>query len=40
MAIIINPIIKIHLNKSTWSLVDVVFAGIILFSAWIFKSED
>ena len=40
MAIIINPIIKIHLSKSTWSLVDVVFAGIILFSAWIFKSED
>lgn len=40
MAIIINPIIKIHLSKSTWGLVDVVFAGIILFNAWIFKSED
>lgn len=40
MAIVMNPIMKIHLSRSTWTVVDLIFAGIILVSTWLLYRED
>jgi ABC-type enterochelin transport system permease subunit len=39
MAIMINPIFKVHFSRATWGMIDIIFAGIILFATWRLNSK-
>lgn len=38
MAIVMNPIVKIHLSRETWGIVDFVFICVIVVSMRLFQS--
>ena len=39
MAVLFNPIIPVHLNKSTWAPIDVISGGIILVSIFFIREK-
>ena len=39
MAILFNPIIPVHLSKSTWAPIDVISGGIILVSIFFIREK-
>ena len=39
IAVLFNPISVIYFSKSTWSILDVITAGIILVSIFMLKEE-
>lgn len=40
IAIAINPFFKIHLSRTTWGILDIIFAGFILFCTWLLYFDD
>ncbi|MBK6544277.1 MAG: hypothetical protein IPG12_03205 [Saprospiraceae bacterium] len=39
-SIVINPIIKVALGRIIWNIVDIIWAGVLLYSLVISKSES
>lgn len=37
LALLFNPIVPVHLDRGTWSVIDLVAAGFFGFSAWSIK---
>jgi len=40
VAILFNPIAPIHLDKSTWGVIDFIVAGLFLLSIFQIKNKD
>ena len=39
MAIVINPIFKFHMQKSSWQVIDIIFSIIIAASIFYAKKQ-
>ena len=40
IAIVVNPFFKIHLGRTTWGILDIIFAVFILFCAFLVYFDD
>lgn len=40
LALLFNPVVPVYLDRSTWAVVDVVSAGVIVASGWVVKNPQ
>ena len=40
VAVLFNPILPVHLERSTWAVIDVLVAKLLMFSVFIFRSVE